>query len=277
MIRAPRPSLTGAAHIAHRAGAGALRGGRPHRAQQHRFTRRDGYGRAELVRMSPVLLDEADRGDKLARQIVTRAGRPGRSSPGPGVGRTDRGRRGRGCRGDGRRPVPAPDHRPGARRDERTARRRARVHGPASRDRRGDGGPRPCPARHPTPVPSTARWRPSEAERTRRSSRRVSQSVERGRGPSGPSAQRRGAGDTTLRCEAVAPIRLAVWVPRRSHLVVSSENQRSTRFIQELYVGVKWSLKRGCATSQRAMAGVLWVETLSSTMCTSRWVGPLCG
>ena len=42
---------------------------------QHRFTRRDGYGRAELVRMSPVLLDEADRGDKLARQIVTRAGR----------------------------------------------------------------------------------------------------------------------------------------------------------------------------------------------------------
>ena len=25
-----------------------------------------------------------------------------------------------------------------------------------------------------------------------------------------------------------------VWVPRRSHLVVSSENQRSTRFIQEL-------------------------------------------
>ena len=25
-----------------------------------------------------------------------------------------------------------------------------------------------------------------------------------------------------------------VWVPRRSHLVVSSENQRSTRFVQEL-------------------------------------------
>ena len=42
---------------------------------QHRFTRRGGYGRPELVRMSPVLLDEADRGDAVARQIVAAAGR----------------------------------------------------------------------------------------------------------------------------------------------------------------------------------------------------------
>ena len=41
---------------------------------QHRFTRRSGYGRPELVRMSPALLDEADRGDAVARQIVTAAG-----------------------------------------------------------------------------------------------------------------------------------------------------------------------------------------------------------
>ena len=42
---------------------------------QHRFTRRDGYGRSELVRMSPVLLDEADRGDQVAWRIVASAGR----------------------------------------------------------------------------------------------------------------------------------------------------------------------------------------------------------
>ena len=42
---------------------------------QHRFTRRDGYRHAELVRMSPVLLDEADRGDEMALGIVTAAGR----------------------------------------------------------------------------------------------------------------------------------------------------------------------------------------------------------
>ena len=42
---------------------------------QHRFTGRDGLGRAELVRMSPVLLDEADRRDEVALRIVTAAGR----------------------------------------------------------------------------------------------------------------------------------------------------------------------------------------------------------
>ena len=42
---------------------------------QHRFTGRSGLGRAELVRMSPVLLDEADRRDEVALQIVTAAGR----------------------------------------------------------------------------------------------------------------------------------------------------------------------------------------------------------
>jgi len=40
----------------------------------HRFTSRGGYGRAELVRMSPILLDEADRGDPVALEIVTHAG-----------------------------------------------------------------------------------------------------------------------------------------------------------------------------------------------------------
>ena len=39
-------------------------------------------------------------------------------------------------------------------------------------------------------------------------------------------------------------------VPRRSFLVVSSENQRSTRFSHELEVGVKCSTKRGWASSQ---------------------------
>ncbi len=38
-------------------------------------------------------------------------------------------------------------------------------------------------------------------------------------------------------------------------------------------MGVKWSLKRGWRTSQRAVAGVLWVETLSRTTCTSRCSG----
>ncbi len=42
---------------------------------QHRFTGRDGLGRSELVRMSPVLLDEADRRDEVALRIVTAAGR----------------------------------------------------------------------------------------------------------------------------------------------------------------------------------------------------------
>src|SRR3954453_13650231 len=52
--------------------------------------------------------------------------------------------------------------------------------------------------------------------------------------------------------------------PRLSFLVVSSANQRSTRFSHELDVGVKCRTKRGWAASQRWMAGVLCVEELSS-------------
>ncbi len=40
----------------------------------HRFTSRGGYGRHELVRMSPIVLDEADRRDPVALEIVTVAG-----------------------------------------------------------------------------------------------------------------------------------------------------------------------------------------------------------
>ena len=58
-----------------------------------------------------------------------------------------------------------------------------------------------------------------------------------------------------------------------SSLVVSSENQRSTRFSHEELVGVKCSVKRGCAASQRLIVGVLCVELLSSTRCTARWSG----
>jgi hypothetical protein len=50
------------------------------------------------------------------------------------------------------------------------------------------------------------------------------------------------------------------WVPRRSPLVVSSADQRSTGFSQELSVGVKCSRTRGWASSHRWMAGLLWVE-----------------
>lgn len=42
-------------------------------------------------------------------------------------------------------------------------------------------------------------------------------------------------------------------------MLVNSANQRSTLFSQELDVGVKCSTKRGWATSQRLIAGVLWV------------------
>src|SRR5271154_7341797 len=63
------------------------------------------------------------------------------------------------------------------------------------------------------------------------------------------------------------------WVARRSFLVVSSENQRSTRFSHELEVGVKCRTKRGCASSQRWIAGVLWVDELSRITCTSSSVG----
>ena len=41
--------------------------------------------------------------------------------------------------------------------------------------------------------------------------------------------------------------RTEVWVPRRSFLVVSSANQRSTRLSQEALVGVKCRTNRGCA------------------------------
>src|ERR671936_3036587 len=63
------------------------------------------------------------------------------------------------------------------------------------------------------------------------------------------------------------------WLPRLSHLAVSSANQRSTKFSQELEVGVKCSWKRGWASSQRWMAGVLWVEALSQITCTSSAAG----
>ena len=61
--------------------------------------------------------------------------------------------------------------------------------------------------------------------------------------------------------------------PRLSSLVVSSANQRSTRLIQLLEVGVKCSTNRGCCASQRWICGVLWLEALSSTRCTSRSAG----
>ncbi len=41
----------------------------------HLFTRRGGLGPTELVRMSPILLDEADAGDAVALDLVTTAGR----------------------------------------------------------------------------------------------------------------------------------------------------------------------------------------------------------
>jgi len=69
--------------------------------------------------------------------------------------------------------------------------------------------------------------------------------------------------------------RTEVWVPRRSFLVVSSANQRSTRLSQEALVGVKCTTNLGCAVNQRFTAGVLWVEALSKTRCTSRSAGTL--
>jgi hypothetical protein len=44
---------------------------------------------------------------------------------------------------------------------------------------------------------------------------------------------------------------------RRSRFVIRAENHRSTRFIQEAYVGVKWKWKRGCRASHR------WIAALS--------------
>lgn len=40
----------------------------------HLFTRVGGYGRSEQVKMSPVLFDEAERGDQVAHQMVVTAG-----------------------------------------------------------------------------------------------------------------------------------------------------------------------------------------------------------
>lgn len=40
----------------------------------HLFTRVDGFGRSEQVMMSPVLFDEAERGDEVAHQMVVKAG-----------------------------------------------------------------------------------------------------------------------------------------------------------------------------------------------------------
>ena len=41
--------------------------------------------------------------------------------------------------------------------------------------------------------------------------------------------------------------------------IVSSANQRSTRLIHELYVGVKCTWKRGRLANQFRISGVLWV------------------
>src|SRR3954468_12390627 len=57
--------------------------------------------------------------------------------------------------------------------------------------------------------------------------------------------------------------------PQRELLGLSSANQRSTRFSQELDVGVKCRTNRGCAVSHVWIAGVLWVLLLSSTTWTS--------
>src|ERR671910_3570947 len=47
------------------------------------------------------------------------------------------------------------------------------------------------------------------------------------------------------------------WAERRSIRLVSSANQRSTRFSHDELVGVKWNVKRGWRRSQVLMAGVL--------------------
>jgi hypothetical protein len=56
-------------------------------------------------------------------------------------------------------------------------------------------------------------------------------------------------------------------------LAVSSANQRSTRFSHDAEIGVKCTWKRGWASSHRWIAGVLRVEALSMTMCTSSSAG----
>ena len=51
--------------------------------------------------------------------------------------------------------------------------------------------------------------------------------------------------------------RMFLWAERLSFLVVSSENQRSTRSSQLLLVGVKWKWNRGFLLSQRLIVSVL--------------------
>jgi len=58
-------------------------------------------------------------------------------------------------------------------------------------------------------------------------------------------------------------------LPRRMALRVRMPNQVSTWFSQEAEVGVKWNLMRGCRASQARTSGVVWLETLSRTMCSS--------
>jgi hypothetical protein len=55
------------------------------------------------------------------------------------------------------------------------------------------------------------------------------------------------------------------WVPRRSHLLVISANHRSTRFIHDDDLGVKWKSNREWRSNQRWISGVLWLEELSSS------------
>ena len=50
---------------------------------------------------------------------------------------------------------------------------------------------------------------------------------------------------------------------------VRTLNQVSTWLIQDAEVGVKWNAIRGRYASQARTAGVLWVDTLSRTTCSS--------
>src|SRR5262245_65952255 len=63
------------------------------------------------------------------------------------------------------------------------------------------------------------------------------------------------------------------WAPRRICFVVSSPNQRSTRFNHEPYVGVKWTWNRGRFANQVGLSGVLWVPLLSVIGWILGWYG----
>jgi hypothetical protein len=67
--------------------------------------------------------------------------------------------------------------------------------------------------------------------------------------------------------------RTEVWALRRSFLVVSSANQRSTGFSLDELVGVKCRTNLGWAVSQRLTAGVLCVQALSSRKRTPSSLG----